>query len=90
MKVMQMNQNIYLTWTFRVLQTIMFEGLDMYSKRIAKVLPFDHQDFAIHLDSMTASTFALNKNGTGLSGIETAAYSRCAARWQADTAVQKC
>jgi hypothetical protein len=71
MKIEQMNRTIYLTWTFRVLQTIMFEALDIYSRRLQKLLPLTHEDFSLRLDELVSRTFAMNKNGTNFSGIET-------------------
>jgi hypothetical protein len=69
-KVEQMNRNIYLTWTFRVLQTLMFEGLEMYGRRLQKLLPLSHEQFSMRLDELVGRTFAMNKNGTSFSGIE--------------------
>jgi hypothetical protein len=71
MKIEQMNRSIYLTWTYRVLQTLMYEGLDIYSRRLQHILPLTHENFAIRIDQLVANTFAMNKNGTNFSGIET-------------------
>lgn len=76
MHIEQMNASIYLTWTFRVMQTLVCEGIDIYSSRLQALMPFTHAEFRSYLATHVARTFVLNKNGSGFGGVESQVVSQ--------------
>ncbi len=71
----RVSASINLTWQYRMLEQLVYEGNEARYKRVEeRAFPAEKSDFEERLKEEQSRTFALQKDGTHIKGVESSAY----------------